>query len=139
MIVTQLLTVVIFALLIFGASFIWLREKHMGGRGKQARIGALVYGLIFGGYMVLIMLPLLPVRMRMSAGDMRPGDEILQIKMLAAFALFIIIIRSDVTGRLPFLGTYIRAYRAALLRKTITGAEKRLDKMATLEGQGNEI
>jgi uncharacterized membrane protein len=129
-ITTQLLTVLIIALIVVVISFFWLKKEHMDDRVVATRVGAGLYGLIFGAFVGFVMVPL-----RFQLIESGAEDTGLLWKYIPAFAFFILVIRSDVTGRLPVIGTYIWAYRAALLRRNIEHAEKRLNKIATLEAR----
>ena len=44
-------------------------------------------------------------------------------------------IRRGLIGRLPFLGPQVKAYRRAMLRKTIETAQKQLDKLTPQTAQ----
>ncbi len=122
------------ALVAFGflvISLFMLKKEHTDGRSWAARVGALFYSVIFGAFVGVVMVPL---RMQMmDAGVAEMDDTTLLLRTLPTLAFFILVIRSDVTGRLPVIGTFIRAYRTAMLRRTIEGAGKRLKKIAALE------
>ena len=136
MILTQALTILILALIVFVISFFWLKKEDMDGRVIATRIGAFLYGLIFGTFIGLVMVPL---RLQMLEGGVDMSDNDMLMRYVPAFTFFILVIRSDVTGRLPVIGTYVRAYRAAMLRRTISGANKRLDKIAALEARAESV
>ena len=117
-----------------------VRPEPQGGSGLclfsaervwAARAGALVYSMIFAGFVVGIMVPL---RLQLLGGGLDDlSDTDVALRALPPLLFFILIIRTDVTGRLPLIGYVIRAFRSAVLRKTIEGAGKRLEKLAAMD------
>lgn len=122
----QLVTAGFFALVVFAMSFLWLREEHRGGKPWLTHIGALIFGVLLGGFVAIVMVPL---RIALMEGRMEMDSPDFLKWYLPAFAVFIFLLRTDVTARLPLIGIPIRAYRAALLRRQIAHAQKRLAKM----------
>ena len=54
-------------------------------------------------------------------------------KYFIAIVILAVLFRTDILGRLPLVGTYIRAYRMAYMRRAVENAEKRLKKMEDQE------
>ncbi|MCI5047181.1 MAG: hypothetical protein MRY59_06745 [Aquisalinus sp.] len=127
----QLMAAGVIALLFFILAIAILRKRHMDGRPWATRGGAMVYALIFAGFVGGIMVPLQMDFMNGGIAEMSEAE--LLTSRLPGLLFFMIVIRSDVTGRLPMVGSLIRAYRSAMLRRTIEGAHKRLDKMQALD------
>ncbi|WP_306253561.1 hypothetical protein [Parvularcula sp. IMCC14364] len=129
----QLMAAGVIAVFFFVLAISILRKRHMDGRPWATRGGALVYAIIFAGFVGGIMVPLQMDLMNGGMAEM--SDAELITSRLPGLVFFMLVIRSDVTGRLPVVGTFIRAYRSAMLRRTIEGAHKRLEKMQALDGR----
>ena len=121
----------IIAMAFFFVSLFWLRARHLGGKPFSTRFGSLIYGGVFATFVIAVMVPMRTQMMEQGPASLQGPEEML--RYIPAFLAFFLIIRSDLTGRLPLIGRFIRAYRGAVLRRTIEGAEKRLEKMAALD------
>ncbi len=118
------------ALAVMFASVVVLRKRHMGERVMATRIGAGVYGIFFAGFITLV---ILPIRMAIFNGEASMDDPVILQRYAIAFVALLVLFRTDILGRLPLIGTYIRAYRMAFMRRNVENATKRLNKMEALE------
>ena len=135
LVVLQFVTAGFLCLVVVISSFVLLRKEHRGGKPVMVHAGALVYGLILGGFVGTVMVPL---RLALMEGTLDfESREFLQW-YVPALAAFLIMLRTDVTARLPLIGRPIRAYRSAMLRRSITHAQKRLAKMERMGGGASD-
>lgn len=109
-----------------GVTFLF-KPEHMAPNPLAVRAGAGVQGLVLGA---LIGFVLVPFRMAVMS-DAPPPPEA-SLAFLPAFAL-LIVVRSGLLARAPFLGRFIRAYRRATLRWQIGRAEQTLSRLDALE------
>ncbi|MBD0426646.1 hypothetical protein [Aquisalinus flavus] len=130
MLLAQGVTAVLWAIIVFALSFVWFRPEHRGGKPWLTHLGALIFGFLFGGFIGLVMVPL---GQAVTEGRIEMYSTDYLKWYLPALVVLILMLRTDVTVRLPLLGAPIRAYRSALLRRQIAQAQKRLAKM---EGMG---
>ena len=132
MIEVQIIIAALVTLMIFGMSFIWIKPEHMEGRAAATRIGALIYGLVYGAFIGMVMVPF---QMQMMDNGMSGDISSVLSRRLPAVAFLVLLVRSDFSARLPLIGKYLRAYRAANLRRSIESASKRLEKLAALDAR----
>lgn len=123
-------------MIVFVLSFIWLRPEHRSGKPWLTHLGALMFGVLLGVFSAMVMVPL---QMAVTEGRMEMYSPEYLAWYLPAFCVAVILLRTDVTARLPLLGIPIRAYRSALLRRQIAQAEKRLAKLQAMEPAAPEV
>lgn len=101
-----------------------IRERHRDVAAWHVLLGAAIYGAIFGGVIGFIIVPL---RVWLTDASLP-----LQYAAVSGFSVLFIMLalRRGLIGRLPFLGPQVKAYRRALLRKTIESAQLQLEKLA---------
>ncbi len=126
-------TALVIALFIFAGSFFQLRDDHLGGDALSVRFGALLQGLLFGGVVAFVMLPL---RLQLMQGAMSGHGPSLPANGYNAWfgALALIwVIRSGVVARAPVIGHPFRAYRLASLRRSVEIAQGRISRLEALD------
>lgn len=104
-------------------AMLMIRERHRDAALWHVLLGAAIYGAIFG---LVIGFVIVPLRMVLINGDLPP-----QYAAVSGFGVLAVMIalRRGLIGRLPFLGPQVRAYRRALLRRTIETAQAQLDRL----------
>ena len=104
-------------------SFFTIKEQHRDVEAWHVHVGAGIYGAIFGAVIGFVIVPL---RVWLTNASLPP-----QYAAVSGFSVLVIMIalRRGLIGRLPFLGPQVKAYRRALLRKTIETAQTQLDKI----------
>ena len=105
------------------SSLLTIKARHRDVEAWHVHVGAAIYGAIFG---VVIGFVIVPLRVWLTDASLPP-----QYAAVSGFSVLFIMIalRRGLIGRLPFLGPQVKAYRRALLRKTIDTAQKQLAKM----------
>lgn len=113
-------------LVLFGMTFLF-KPEHMAPNPLAVRAGAGVQGLLLGALIGFVLVPF-----RMAAlSDAPPAPEA-SLAFLPAFIL-LIVVRSGLLARAPFLGRFVRAYRRATLRWQMSRAEQTLMRLEALE------
>ena len=104
-------------------SILTIKATHRDVEAWHVHVGAAIYGAIFGAVIGFVIVPL---RVWLTDASLPP-----QYAVVSGFSVLFIMIalRRGLIGRLPFLGPQVKAYRRALLRKTIESAQKQLAKM----------
>jgi len=104
-------------------SVLTIKERHRDVEAWHIHVGAAIYGAIFG---IVIGFVIVPLRVWLTDASLPP-----HYAAVSGFSVLFIMIalRRGLIGRLPFLGPQVKAYRRALLRKTIETAQKQLAKM----------
>ena len=115
------------AVMVIGA-MLTLKERHRDTASWHVWIGAGIQGAIYGALVGFIFVPL---RIALVQGEV-PSQFVLPSSLGAL--VIIIMLRRGVFSHLPFLGPQVRAYRRALLRRTIEAAEKQLDRLTPKDG-----
>lgn len=110
-------------LVVSGSAFVMIKREHAAGELWRARAGAAITGAILGGLVGFAVLPLRFTLMEDGGGDLR-----VLLIAIAAFA-GLIIFRRGGAARLPVIGPTVRAYRKAMLRRSIDAAQKQLEKL----------
>jgi hypothetical protein len=111
------------------AAMVMLKGEYRDGPGWHVWFGAGIQGAIYGA---IIGFAIVPLRFTLAAGEM-PG-AIAGVSGALAVVL-IIAMRRGLFAHLPFLGPQVRAYRRAVLRRTIDHSSKQLERlMPTTEG-----
>lgn len=119
------------ALVVLGFFFGLVRRRHMGSAVAATHIGAVIYALLFGA---LVGFVILPVRLSLMEGEASAEEWAFWRHYLPAMGAFLLLVRSDLLMRLPGVGKFLRAYRAAGLRRAVENAEKRLAKFTAMGG-----
>jgi len=127
MIWIEIVTATIIALVVFITALVRLKADHMDGDAVAVRIGAALQGLLFGGAIAFVMLPL---RMQLMA-DGPPAPRSFGPWFIALGIIWFI--RSGVIARLPLIGHPFRAYRLATLRQSVSVAEARITRLEALD------
>lgn len=104
-------------------SLLTIKAEHRDVAAWHVHVGAAIYGAIFG---VVVGFVIVPLRIYLTDASLPP-----EYAAVSGFSVLFIMIalRRGLIGRLPFLGPQVKAYRRALLRKTIATAQKQLAKM----------
>lgn len=104
-------------------SLLTIKAPYRDVEAWHVHVGAAIYGAIFGAVIGFVIVPL---RVWLTDASLPP-----QYAAVSGFSVLFIMIalRRGLIGRLPFLGPQVKAYRRALLRKTIDAAQKQLAKM----------
>lgn len=104
-------------------SLLTIKAEHRDVAAWHVHVGAAIYGAIFG---VVVGFVIVPLRIYLTDASLPP-----EYAAVSGFSVLFIMIalRRGLIGRLPFLGPQVKAYRRALLRKTIDAAQKQLAKM----------
>lgn len=113
--------VVAAAFVVFAMTLI--KERHRDVAGWHVAVGAAIYGAVIG---LVVGFVIVPLRMVLMNGHVAPQTAVLSGLGLVSFTMAL---RRGLIGRLPFLGPQVKAYRRALLRRTIEAAQKQLDKL----------
>ena len=125
---------VIVAIFLFQA-FVLFKPEHVEHHRTRVRIGAFLQGGIIGGLFGLVILPL---RLSFFVPEIPgPPQAIASTAILPAF-LLLLVIRRGLLARAPLIGRYLRAYRRAALKYQIDVAEKRLDRLETMDRKQRE-
>ncbi len=105
------------------SSSMMIRKRHRDAALWHVLLGAAIYGAIFG---LVIGFVIVPLRMVLINGDLPP-----QYAAASGFGVLAVMIslRRGLIGKLPFLGRQVKAYRRALLRRTIETAQSELAKL----------
>lgn len=120
----EIIVAVAIFLVVVGIALFGLKAEHMDGEPGRVRLGAAISGLVLGGVVGFLVLPL-----RFALVDSADPDPRLALALPAAVVL-LIAMRRGALGRAPVIGKAVRAYRKALLRRTIANAEKSLAKLS---------
>lgn len=110
-------------LVVTGFAVVTLRSEHVGGEVWRVRAGAAITGAVLGGVIGFAIVPL-----RMALIDGGPGAERAAPFALLAFGAMVLL-RRGAAARLPIIGPAVRAYRMAMLRRTIDQSQKQLRKL----------
>ena len=100
-----------------------IKERHRDAAAWHVNLGAAIYGALVG---IVIGFVIVPLRLVLMSGQVPPQTA--AYSGLGFFAVMISI-RRGLIGRLPFLGPQVKAYRRAMLRRTIEAAQKQLGKL----------
>lgn len=105
------------------SSLLSIKAEHRDVEAWHVHVGAAIYGAIFG---VVIGFVIVPLRVWLTDASLPP-----KYAAISGFSVLFIMIalRRGLIGRLPFLGPQVKAYRRALLRKTIATAQTQLSKL----------
>lgn len=110
----------VIALCIAGAfvlfSMMTIKERHRDAASWHVTLGAAIYGALVGAIIGFVIVPL---RLVLMSGEVSPQTAAYSG---IGFLAVMISIRRGLVGRLPFLGPQVKAYRRAMLRKTIETA-----------------
>jgi hypothetical protein len=105
-------------------SALTLKERHRDVEAWHIHVGAAIYGLIFGGVIGFV---IVPMRALLMDGTLPP-----QIAAYSGFAVLgiMLALRSGLIARLPFVGPQVKSYRRAALRRTVERANVQLAQLA---------
>ncbi len=105
------------------SAMMMIRKRHRDAALWHVLLGAGIYGTIFG---IVIGFVIVPLRAVLMNGDLPP-----HVAAISGFGVLAIMIslRRGLIGKLPFLGPQVKAYRRALLRRTIEVAQAELAKL----------
>ncbi len=114
--------------IIFGFAFVSLKPEHAAGALGEARLGAAITAALIAG---IVGFAVVPLRMTLIEG----GEDARRAfpYAIAAFALMVLF-RRGAAARLPIIGPAVRAYRMAMLRRTIAASQKQLAKLEAKSG-----
>ena len=105
------------------SGLVGLRKRHRDASVWVIYGGASVYGAVFGA---IIVFAVMPMRSALTAGD----DFTPQMGASAAAVFGLVYaLRTGLLARAPLFGPLVRAYRRAMLRKSIEDAEKALKRL----------
>lgn len=117
-------------MLVFTAlAAITIKERHRDAAAWHVILSAAIYGAIFGAVIGFVVVPL---RALLIDGSLPP-----QAAAAGGFTTIAIMIalRSGLIMRLPFLGSQVKAWRRAALRRAVEKANLQLEKLAPVKGQ----
>lgn len=116
-------------------AFILFKPEHVAHHPVRVRIGAVLQGIIVGG---LVGLVLLPLRLSFLIPELPgPPQAIASTAVLPGFIL-LLVIRRGLLARAPFIGRYLRAYRQAALKQDIDTARQRLARLQKMDRKQRE-
>jgi hypothetical protein len=124
-----------FALVFLLSALVTFKPEHVEHHPLRVYIGAVLQGLILGG---LIGFVILPVRLAFFMPDpgllpqTPPQRGLASLSLLPALIL-IIVVRRGLLARAPFIGPYLRAYRRAALKHQIDGARRALTRLEAID------
>jgi hypothetical protein len=110
------------------SSFFMFKPAHVEHHPLRVRIGAGIQGLVIG---LLVAFVIVPVRVSMMEGAASPNAS---LSVLPAI-LLLIVIRRGALLRAPVIKTYLRAYRRAMLLRTLDETQKQLTRLDKIEGR----
>lgn len=110
--------------------FFLFKPEHLAHNPFRVRVGAILQGVVVGG---LVGLVLLPLRLTFLIPELPgPPSAVASTAVLPAF-LLILVIRRGLLARVPVVGRYVRAYRQAALKHDIDIAGKRLVRLQAMD------
>lgn len=119
----------ILAMFLIQAFFLFTPE-HVEHHPFRVRVGAIIQGVVVGG---LVGLVLLPLRLSFLIPELPgPPSAVASTAVLPAF-LLILVVRRGLLARAPLIGRYVRAYRQAALKRDIDIAHKRLVRLRLMD------
>lgn len=111
-------------------AFILFRPEHVAHNPFRVRVGAILQGVVVGG---LVSLVLLPLRLSILVPEIpAPATAVASTAVLPAF-LLILVVRQGLLARAPLVGRYVRAYRQAALKRDIDTARRRLARLERMD------
>lgn len=102
-----------------------IRPQHRDCARWHVLVGAGIQGAVYG---VIVGFFIMPLRFALIEGSVPAG---LTGPSFAIAVGVMIALRRGLFSHLPFLGPQIRAYRRAMLRRTIETSERQLSKLTT--------
>lgn len=121
----------------FLISTLFFKAEHVEHHPSRVRKGALIQGLILGALIGFVLLPLrfaffVPDASLVPDAPPPPPKEWATLALIPFFVMMIIV-RRGLLARAPVIGKYIRAYRRALLKFQIDGAQKALTRLEAMD------
>lgn len=132
----ELGVVAIITTLFVASAFFWLRPEDVDHDPARVRIGAAMQGLIVG---LLVGFVILPLRLAFIIPDPqivgeapKPAGGVASLSILP-FLILLIVVRRGLLARAPVIGVYLRAYRKAMLKRQIWGAQAALARLTRID------
>ncbi len=136
----ELGVVAIITTLFVASAFFWLRPEDVDHDPARVRIGAAMQGLIVG---LLVGFVILPLRLAFLIPGAEggtpahppspsPSGGMASLSILP-FLIMLIIVRRGLLARAPVIGVYLRAYRKAMLKRQIAGAQAALARLTRID------
>lgn len=111
-------------------AFVLFKPEHTEHNPLRVRVGAILQGVVVGG---LVSLVLLPLRLSILVPEIpAPATAVASTAVLPAF-LLILVVRQGLLARVPVVGRYVRSYRQAALKHDIDLARKRLARLQRMD------
>ncbi|MEZ5895457.1 MAG: hypothetical protein R3C51_03570 [Parvularculaceae bacterium] len=116
----------------FIQSLFTLKERHRDVEAWHVHVGAAIYGLIFGGVIGFV---IVPMRALLMDGSLPP-----QVAAYSGFGVLgvMLALRTGFIARLPFVGPQVRSYRRASLRRVIERSNKQLNQLTSKSASINQ-
>jgi hypothetical protein len=112
------------------SSFFMFKPAHVEHHPLRVRIGAAIQGLTIG---LLIAFVVLPLRLSLVGAGAHSAPTA-SLSYIPAF-LLLIVIRRGALLRAPVIKTYLRAYRRAMLLRTLDMTQKQLARLDEIESR----
>lgn len=132
----ELAVVALITALFVASAFFWLRPEDVDHDPARVRIGAAMQGLIMG---LLIGFVILPLRLAFlipgaegGASAPAPSGSMASLSLLP-FVVMLIVVRRGLLARAPVIGVFLRAYRKAMLKRQIWGAQVALARLTRID------
>lgn len=132
----ELAVVALITALFVASAFFWLRPEDVDHDPARVRIGAAMQGLIMG---LLIGFVILPLRLAFlipgaegGAPAPAPSGSMASLSLLP-FVVMLIVVRRGLLARAPVIGVFLRAYRKAMLKRQIWGAQVALARLTRID------
>jgi hypothetical protein len=121
----------------FVLSTLLFKPEHVEHHPARVRKGAAIQGLIIGLMIGFLILPLrvaffVPDAGLIADAPPAPRGGMISLSFLPIIAM-LIVVRRGLLARAPFIGKYLRAYRKAMLKWQIDGAQKVLIRLEALD------
>ena len=132
----ELAVVAVITALFVASAFFWLRPEDVDHDPARVRIGATMQGLIVGLLVGFVILPLrLAFLLPGAAGETpapSPSGSMASLSILPVVVM-LIVVRRGLLARAPVIGVYLRAYRKAMLKRQIAGAQAALARLTRID------
>ncbi|HWB45715.1 MAG TPA: hypothetical protein VG900_09770 [Hyphomicrobiaceae bacterium] len=129
-----------FTLVFFLFAFFVFKPEHVEHHPTRVYIGAVLQGLIVGGLVAFVILPLrfaffVPHALVPDVPQPPPPPKGVASLAVPPALLLLLVIRRGVLARVPLIGPFIRAYRRAALKHQIDGARRTLARLEALDAR----
>ncbi len=116
------------------SAMLMFKPEHVEHHPARVYIGAALQGLIIGGLVGFVIVPLRLALVAPDVGVTAPRGGLASLAIAPVF-VFLIIVRRGLLARAPLIGPYLRAYRRAALKHQIDGAGKALARLEAIDNR----